>query len=366
MYDCIEDALISCGLAEKLAEPVWMDQEGNIVEKQEDALGQKCIVRITHPEFCLVGDEVVSNTSQQGDGHVGGRRYVVQCGYIPRQKASKKDRKFTVISLTNLKGEPVMCVVIIEGTARQLEVELGVDYSAHWEGSVEDANFIKKNTGPGKRFPGGPKCKFQRKEVPCFVRFHQSGGITGEILLDISKTMEHYELFQHARQQGKTPFVLIDGHGSRFHLPFVQYINHPTTKYCVSIAVPYGTSFWQVGDSKEQNGCFKIATYRVKEDIMQERDNLMMETVGILPSDIMIIVKRSWDKSFARVEQNRKVIAERGWYPYNRNLLKNEEIRITMTEKESQEDMFLNMDCIISSASSSSPSSSISKLTDPS
>lgn len=260
-----------------------------------------------------MGDEVVSNTSQQGDGHVGGRRYVVQCGYIPRQKASKKDRKFTVISLTNLKGEPVMCVVIIEGTARQLEVELGVDYSAHWEGSVEDANFIKKNTGPGKRFPGGPKCKFQRKEVP-----------------------------------------------------FVQYINHPTTKYCVSIAVPYGTSFWQVGDSKEQNGCFKIATYRVKEDIMQERDNLMMETVGILPSDIMIIVKRSWDKSFARVEQNRKVIAERGWYPYNRNLLKNEEIRITMTEKESQEDMFLNMDCIISSASSSSPSSSISKLTDPS
>jgi hypothetical protein len=119
-----------------------------------------------------------------------------------------------------------------------------------------------------------------------------------------------------------------------------------------------------VGDSKEQNGCFKIATYRVKEEILEERKNLMMDSVSILPSDIITIVNRAWEESFARVEQNKKAIAERGWFPYNRNLLKNGEIRVTMTETESQEDRFLNFD--IDSPSSFSQNSSISDLTEPS
>mmetsp|Transcript_5580 Transcript_5580/g.10605 ORF Transcript_5580/g.10605 Transcript_5580/m.10605 type:complete len:89 (+) Transcript_5580:275-541(+) len=66
-----------------------------------------------------------------------------------------------------------MCVIIIEGTQRLLEVELGVDYTAEWEGSAEDADFIKKNTGTGKRFPGGPKCRFQGKDVPCFSKISE-------------------------------------------------------------------------------------------------------------------------------------------------------------------------------------------------
>lgn len=93
MYDCIKDALITCSLAERFNEPVWMNKDGNVVEKQEDAFGQKCTIRITHPEYCLVGDEVGGNTSQQGDGHVGGKKYLCECGCIPQQKASKKEKK---------------------------------------------------------------------------------------------------------------------------------------------------------------------------------------------------------------------------------------------------------------------------------
>jgi hypothetical protein len=357
MYDCVEDALVSCGLAEKLDEPVWMDKEGNIVDKEEDAFGLKMHDQITHPEFCLVGDEVGGNTSQKGDGHVGGKKYVCQKGYVPQQKASKKEKKFTVIGLTNLKGEPVMCVIIIEGKQRQLEVELGLDYSAHLEGSAEDPDFIKKNTGVGKRFPGGPKCMFRGKEVPCFVRFHESGGITGELLLQIFKTLEYHELFHDARANGKTPFVLMDGHGSRFYLPLVQYLNAPSSKYCMSIGVPYGTSFWQVGDSEEQNGSFKIATYHAKEEILKERENLMIDDVGIVPSDIIPIINYAWKKSFARVDKNKKAIAERGWFPYNRNLLRNEELRATMTEREAKEDRRLNTEVTISASTNSSVSS---------
>jgi hypothetical protein len=92
MYDCIEDALVTCGLAEKFDEPVWMDKMGNIVDKKEDAFGQKCTIRITHPEYCLVGDEVGGNTSQKGDGHVGGKKVVSEKGCVSQLKASKREK----------------------------------------------------------------------------------------------------------------------------------------------------------------------------------------------------------------------------------------------------------------------------------
>ncbi len=53
-----------------------------------------------------------------------------------------------------------------------------------------------------------------------------------------------------------TPFLLLDGHGSRFQLPFLDYITAEDMKWTVCIGVPYGTHVWQVGDSSEQNGAF--------------------------------------------------------------------------------------------------------------
>jgi len=47
--------------------------------------------------------------------------------------------------------------------------ELGVDYLAEWEGGAEDPDFVKHNTGPGKKFSGRPKCKFQGIEVPVLL-----------------------------------------------------------------------------------------------------------------------------------------------------------------------------------------------------
>jgi hypothetical protein len=45
------------------------------------------------------------------------------------------------------------------------------------------------------------------------------------------------------------PFVLLDGHQSRFDEVFLRYINDPAHKWVVAIGVPYGTHIWQVGDS---------------------------------------------------------------------------------------------------------------------
>ena len=80
--------------------------------------------------------------------------------------------------------------------------------------------------------------------------------MTSEILRDAIADLDLHDVIP--QRPGLSPFLLLDGHGSRFQLPFLQYINNPEHPWVVCIGVPYGTSFWQVGDSTEQNGCYKM------------------------------------------------------------------------------------------------------------
>ena len=57
--------------------------------------------------------------------------------------------------------------------------------------------------------------------------------------------------------------LLVDGHGSRFDLDFLQYICDENNKWTVIFGVPYETSLWQVVDSEVHNRTYKI--YIVKE-----------------------------------------------------------------------------------------------------
>jgi hypothetical protein len=68
-----------------------------------------------------------------------------------------------------------------------------------------------------------------------------------------------------------TPFLLLDGHGSRFQLPFLDYITAEETKWTVCIGVPYGMHVWQVSDSSEQNGAFKMAITVAKQNILEKK-----------------------------------------------------------------------------------------------
>ena len=73
------------------------------------------------------------------------------------------------------------------------------------------------------------------------------------------------------RTTGLRPFLLLDGHGSRFDLEFLEYINAEETKWNVDIGLPYGTSYWQVGDSSAQNGSFKMKPTKVKNDLTSKK-----------------------------------------------------------------------------------------------
>ena len=50
------------------------------------------------------------------------------------------------------------------------------------------------------------------------------------------------------------------------------------------IGVLYGTTLWQVGDSKEQNGLFNIAITKAKKELMAVKE------ANCIPQDL-----RTWD-----------------------------------------------------------------------
>jgi hypothetical protein len=90
---------------------------------------------------------------------------------------------------------------------------------------VEGDNSISGNYGPGKRYPGAPTCQFHGKTVPPFVCCRPKGGITSKLLKAMLEQMDSLDLFSCV-QGGPLPFLLLlDGHGSQFQLPFMQYVH---------------------------------------------------------------------------------------------------------------------------------------------
>ncbi len=146
------------------------------------------------PEMCLVVDEVDSNVSQKGDGHITGKKYVCEIDSIPKEQASHTDKHFTLLGFTALNGEPVLCLIIIAGIKELYEVETEIDKDANAIGDPANSNYFIKNRGKGKLFPMRPECTFNGKVIPCMVRWSQSGSITSEILKDALATIDHYEV----------------------------------------------------------------------------------------------------------------------------------------------------------------------------
>ena len=55
--------------------------------------------------------------------------------------------------------------------------------------------------------------------------------------------------------------------------------------------------------------------------------------------DIIIIVAHAWARQFAVVESNQATISERGWYPYNQNLMTYPIIRASITKEEADNEL---------------------------
>ena len=121
MYDHIIEELVIGNIAEELDEPVWMDTHQNIVD-EEQAFGCKVMHQILCPEWCVVGDKVGGNISMKGDSD--NQKFLVCRRDHLKEKASSADQHFTLIGLTLLTGEPLMCIIIMKGTTPKADVEL--------------------------------------------------------------------------------------------------------------------------------------------------------------------------------------------------------------------------------------------------
>jgi hypothetical protein len=72
----------------------------------------------------------------------------------------------------------------------------------------------------------------------------------------------------YKQKDGLQPVLVLNGHHSRLKLPFLKYINNPDHLWTVCLGAPYGTHIWQVVDSSELNGFFKIALSKAKVEYL--------------------------------------------------------------------------------------------------
>jgi hypothetical protein len=350
MYDVIYQNMVDARIAVKLPLPVFMDPYGNIVANENNKLnfeidnhqphrplGLATDIKLIHPEYFLFFDETGCNTNQKKDGHYGGQKFGCGRGMTPKQICSTRDRHFTVLGVTAATGDPVLCVVIfasektngvIANWAEGIDIMVDPVKDEQGEIILSEVNF-----GEGKYFPSGPTCCFRGKRIPYLPLSSPSGGISGELLVEILKWLDTNEVFERV-PGGPEPFLLLDGHESRLSPVFIDYITDPNHIWHVNLGIPHATSYWQVGDSSEQNGHFKGMLGNAKKELVcfKIRHNM---PVSLNSEDIIPLINKAWKESFANTATNRKAIASRGWHPLNRNLLLHKEIRISENDNNS-------------------------------
>ena len=103
----------------------------------------------------LMMNEVGADTSQKGDGAVGGEKFVCARGSTQKEECATKAKHQTLIGLTSLDGIPVMCVITYAGQERNPLMEKGMDMFVPVVGEAGDAYFFQNNYGKGKLYPGG-------------------------------------------------------------------------------------------------------------------------------------------------------------------------------------------------------------------
>jgi hypothetical protein len=173
---------------------------------------------------------VGNNISNKGDGNAGGQNFMVATDMRSQVQQLFKDYHFMVLGFTAGDGHPIVCAIFI--AVSKLQVAYVTDFNPllkdaedatdkDMQGLETEIEEIKdeQSNGIGRMFPFGPTCTFNSIEVPMFVTCTKNGSITSELLANMLQRMGDFLLFD--RSQGISPFLLCDGHGSRFKDPLL-------------------------------------------------------------------------------------------------------------------------------------------------
>ena len=88
---------------------------------------------------------------------------------------------------------------------------------------------------------------------------------------------------------------------SRFSTMFLEYITNQDHLWKVSIGVLYGTSLWQIGNSYQQNGRFKIALAAYKKHLVDKCLLNLCSELELVPIDILPMIHKAWILSFTNI-----------------------------------------------------------------
>jgi hypothetical protein len=231
MYDNTYYWMKKTGIARKYPMTMLLDRAGDECLGDNNKKVLPVDLELVHPERLLFLDETGCNTNQKDDGQVGDKRCIGEKGGRANITASTTDIRFTVLPVSNAVGHAVLCVVIFQSESQEIPFNWisGIDTFATAIDDDDKGNWLRKNSdGVGKRMPYGPCYKVGEVDVPAFVTVSQPGGITGQMLADVLEYLDKLGVFPG--DEGPDPMIILDGHNSRFSLPFLCYINDPATQ----------------------------------------------------------------------------------------------------------------------------------------
>ncbi len=79
---------------------------------------------------------------------------------LTRKKCSISDAHWTILGFTASNGKPVMRAVILVSQMLSFQERLGNHIFTPMPTTETNSMFSLKYHGPGKYFPGGPRCMF--------------------------------------------------------------------------------------------------------------------------------------------------------------------------------------------------------------
>ena len=126
------------------------------------------------------------------------------------------------MGLTATTGDTVLFICILAAKNLSVTGVKGFDYRTSIP--YDSSKTMEENIGEGKALPGLPVWKFRGELIPGLMCMSPKGSIISEILTEALKYLYQINVFER-RQYGPTPFGLLDGHGSRLQLLFLEYIN---------------------------------------------------------------------------------------------------------------------------------------------
>lgn len=337
MYNTVYDAMVDCGVAELLENEVMYDKDGNETNDASLMVGRPSKYRLIKPELCLFMDETGCNTNQKDDGFAGGEKFVVSVDQIERGRSgTTTDLHFTVLPFIAGTGEAVMCALVMKSEKDIKDIPIqwryGIDIRKNVAEREDSVEMFEINQGEGKSLAGGPTCRFNGKDVPCFVCATPKSSITTDLLIKMLTYIDKKGLFP--RVSNERPFLLLDGHQSRTKLEFLEYITDDNHAWCCCLGVPYGTHIWQPADSSELNGSFKIAFSKAKIEYQKYKPS---DNKAFSPTDIIPILNMAWGKSLGNKRNARKAIVDRGWATLNYVLLDDPRLK-SNTKKSGNDD----------------------------